>query len=152
MAYSDLTAGLRERLGVTDANATDEELLAALDETLEEQADTTPTATLPEGVVAIDATALAELRQNASAGAEARAEQTSARRDGIVDTALREGRITSASRDHFRAMLDSDETATTSLLASLAKNTVNVTEIGTSDSLTDSDDALYGSIYGKKEA
>ena len=49
-------------------------------------------------------------------------------------------------------MLDSDETATTSLLASLAKNTVNVTEIGTSDSLTDSDDALYGSIYGKKEA
>ncbi|WP_424446443.1 head maturation protease, ClpP-related [Microbacterium sp. CH-015] len=152
VAYSDLTAGLRERLGVTDANATDEELLAALDETLEEQADTTPTATLPEGVVAIDATALAELRQNASAGAEARAEQTSARRDGIVDTALREGRITSASRDHFRAMLDSDETATTSLLASLAKNTVNVTEIGTSDSLTDSDDALYGSIYGKKEA
>ena len=154
VAYSDLTAGLRERLGVTDADATDEALLAALDEALEEQAEApeAPTAALPEGVVAIDATALAELREGARAGAEARAAQDTARRDGVIDAALREGRITSASQSHFRAMLDADEAAATALIASLASNTVNTTEIGTSDSINDADAALYGEIYGTKGA
>lgn len=154
VAYSDLTAGLRERLGVTDADATDEALLAALDEVLEEQAEApeAATAALPEGVVAIDATALAELREGARAGAEARAAQDTARRDGIIDAALREGRITSASQSHFRAMLDADEAGATALIASLATNTVNTTEIGTSDSINDADAALYGEIYGTKGA
>ncbi|WP_314429596.1 head maturation protease, ClpP-related [Microbacterium lacticum] len=154
VAYSDLTAGLRERLGVTDADATDEALLAALDEALEEQAEApeAPTAALPEGVVAIDATSLAELREGARAGAEARAAQDTARRDGVIDAALREGRITSASQSHFRAMLDADEAAATALIASLASNTVNTTEIGTSDSINDADAALYGEIYGTKGA
>ena len=113
MAYGDLQAGLRERLGVTDADASDETLLAALDETLTEQADTTTetaaAAALPEGTVAIDATVLAELQSNARLGAEARAEQESTRRDAIVATALREGRITAASRDAWRAQLDTNE-------------------------------------------
>lgn len=154
VAYSDLTAGLRERLGMTDANATDEELLAALDEVLEEQAEApeSATAALPDGVVAIDATALAELREGARMGAEARAAQDTARRDGIIDAALREGRITSASQSHFRAMLDTDEAGATALIASLATNKVNVTEIGTSDSINDADSALYGEIYGTKGA
>lgn len=154
VAYSDLTAGLRDRLGVTDADATDEALLAALDEVLEEQAEApeAATAALPEGVVAIDATALAELREGARAGAEARAAQDTARRDGIIDAALREGRITSASQSHFRAMLDADEAGATALIASLATNTVNTTEIGTSDSINDADAALYGEIYGTKGA
>lgn len=153
VAYSDLTAGLRERLGVTDADATDEELLAALDEALEERAEATETATaaLPEGVVAIDATALAELREGARAGAEARAAQDTARRDGIIDAALREGRITSASQSHFRAMLDTDEAGATNLIASLATNKVNTTEIGRSDALSDSDDALYAAAFGDDE-
>lgn len=154
VAYSDLTAGLRDRLGVTDADATDEALLAALDEALAEQAEAPEAATaeLPEGVVAIDATALAELREGARAGAEARAAQDTARRDGIIDAALREGRITSASQSHFRAMLDADEAGATALIASLATNTVNTTEIGTSDSINDADAALYGEIYGTKGA
>lgn len=155
VAYSDLTAGLRERLGVTDADATDEELLAALDEALAEQPDTTPEANasaLPEGTTVIDKTVLAQLQEGARMGVEARAAQDSARRDGIIDAALRDGRITSASHGHFRAMLDADESAATQLIASLAPNKVNVTEIGRSDALTDSDDALYGAIYGSKEA
>ena len=154
VAYSDLTAGLRDRLGVTDADATDEALLAALDEALAERAEApeAATAALPEGVVAIDATALAELREGARAGAEARAAQDTARRDGVIDAALREGRITSASQSHFRAMLDADEAAATALIASLASNTVNTTEIGTSDSINDADAALYGEIYGTKGA
>jgi ATP-dependent protease ClpP protease subunit len=152
VGYDDLKAGLRERLGVTDAAASDETLLAALDESLEEQADTiTPPAALPNGTVAIDATVLADLQSNARAGAEARAEQDSARRDAIVRDAMREGRITAASRDTWRAQLDADEQGTTKLLGSLATNTVPVVEIGHSDTLTSADDALYGNVYGSEK-
>lgn len=153
VAYSDLKAGLRKRLGVTDAEATDETLLAAVDEALAEQPEnTTVTAALPEGTVAIDATVLADLQAGARAGAEARAAQDATRRDGIIDAALREGRITSASQAHFRAMLDADETNATALIASLAKNTVNVTEIGKVDAIDDADAALYDRVFPTQKA
>ena len=150
VAYSDLTAGLRDRLGVTDAAATDETLLAALDEALAEQPEPIPTAAaaLPEGTVAIAATVLADLQNSARAVTELRAAQDKSRRDGIIDNALREGRITSASHSHFRAMLDADETKATALIASLAPGTVNTTEIGKVDALTSADDALYASAWG----
>ena len=155
MAYGDLQAGLRERLGVTDADASDETLLAALDEALDEQADTTTetaaAAALPEGTVAIDATVLAELQSNARLGAEARAEQQRERRDGIVAAALREGRITAQSRDDWRARLDKDEKGYAEVLASLPKNTVNVEEVGHSDTLTSSEDSLYAAMYPATE-
>lgn len=153
VAYSDLQAGIRERLGVTDAAASDETLFAALDEALAEQpTPPAPTASLPAGAIVMDATALAELRANAALGAEARRAQESDRRDGIVNSALAEGRITAASSAGWRAQLDNDEEGITSLLASFPKNTVPVTEVGKADSLTSADDALYGSIYPKKEA
>lgn len=138
VAYDDLKAGLAKRLGVTDASASDEELLAALDETLDEQADPTPepaaepapAAALPEGTVAIDSTVLTQLQENAQRGAEARAEQDKARRDGIVANALKTGRITAASKDDWRARLDKDETGFAEVLAGLPENTVPVDEIG----------------------
>lgn len=144
VAYDDLTAGLRERLGVTDADANDETLLAALDEALAEQAEPTPAAAaLPAGFTAIDESVLADLQKNARAGAEARAEQERTRRDGIVEAALREGRIASASKAAIRANLDTDEAGTIAFLATLPKNTaVPVTEVGHSDSLTSAADAL----------
>ncbi len=152
VAYSDLKAGLRSRLGVTDAVDSDDELLAAVDEALAEQADDTPTATLPDGAVAIDATVLAELQTNARLGAEARAEQDRTRRDGIVSAALREGRITSASRETWRAQLDANEEGTTALLNSLAANTaVPVSELGHADSVLDADEALYQSVFAPKK-
>ncbi len=150
-----IKAGLRDRLGVTDADASDEVLLAALDQALEEQADNpnepAAAAALPEGTVAIDSTVLAELQANARLGADARAEQDNARRDAIVATALREGRITAASRDTWRAQLDTSEESTTALLATLAKNTVPVAEVGHSDTLTSSEDSLYNAMYGSTE-
>ncbi len=156
VAYSDLTAGLRDRLGVTDADATDEALLAALDEALAEQAEnTTESAAIPAvpaGMQLVDETVLADLKAGAKAGADALAAQTTARRDGIIDDALRTGRITSASQEHFRAMLEADEASATKLITSLATNTVNTTEIGKSDAINDADAALYGEIYGTKGA
>ena len=151
VAYSDLTAGLRERLGVTDANATDDELLAAVDEALAEQADenSAASAALPEGTIAVDATVWEETQSNARLGAEARAEQDRTRRDGIVADALRAGRITPKSKAEWRARLDKDEKEYASVLASLPKNTaVAVNEVGHSDTLTSSDDALYAAFTG----
>lgn len=149
-----IKAGLRERLGVTDADASDETVLAALDEALAEQAETTPqpaAAALPAGFTAIDESVLAELQANARLGAEARAEQERIRRDGIVADALREGRIAAASRDAVRAQLDKDEAGTVAFLNTLPKNAVPVEEVGHSDTLTSADDALYGAVYGSTE-
>lgn len=154
VAYSDLTAGLRKRLGVTDAEASDEELLAALDEALEEQAENTtqaPAAALPEGTVAVDATVLAELQNGARLGAEARAEQARARRSTILDQAIQDGRITAASRDQWNALLEDNEEGTTQLLATLPKNTIPVAEIGHSDTIHSADEALYSQAFGENE-
>jgi ATP-dependent protease ClpP protease subunit len=144
-------AGVRERLGVT-AEASEEAVLAALDEALDEQADNTPVAALPAGTVAIDATVLEELQANARAGAEARAEQERTRRDAIIDAALRDGRITSNSAPTWREQLDVNEEGTTALLNGLAANTATpVREIGHSDSLTSAEDALYNEVFGSDE-
>lgn len=148
-----IKAGLRERLGVTDADATEEQLLAALDEALEERAETTTatTATVPEGVVQVDAAAFEELRANAALGAQARAEQQADRRDAIVARAVGEGRIAPKARATWRARLDKDEEGTVELLNSLEVNTVPVIEVGRADSITDADEALYAAAFGDDE-
>jgi ATP-dependent protease ClpP protease subunit len=126
-----LTAGIRERLGVTDANASEEQLLAALDERLTQPANTITEA--PAGTVLVDEGRLAELEAAAQAGVRALAQQDSDRRDRLVTEALSEGRISAATRDTWRAQLDANESVTTALLASLPKNTVPVAELGHSD-------------------
>ncbi|MBN7792422.1 head maturation protease, ClpP-related [Microbacterium esteraromaticum] len=151
VANDDFKAGLIERLGMTDADASDEAVLAALDETLDEQADPNPAAQLPEGVVAIDATALAELRSQAAQGVQALAAQTKARRDGIIGDALASGRITPDSKDGFRALLDADEERTAKVLAAMVPNTVPVAEIGHAVGEVSADDALYAAAWGTDE-
>jgi ATP-dependent protease ClpP protease subunit len=142
-----LQAGLRTRLGVTDsAELTDEQLLAAVDEALAEQADTTATA--PAGTVLIDEAALTELRNAAQAGVTALATQDAARRDAIVQAAVNAGRIAPASRAAWREQLDVNEAGTATLLNSLAANTIPVVEIGNADEATSADDALYSAFYG----
>jgi len=145
VAYSDLTAGLRERLGLTDATASDETLLTALDEALEERASTTEA---PEGTVLIDASVLADLQNNAQAGVTALAAQSAARRDGIVNAAVASGRITPATRDTWRAQLDTNEEGTTALINSLATNSaVPVNEIGHQPADASGDDAEYYALF-----
>lgn len=134
-----IKAGLRERLGVTDAEASDETLLAALDEALTEQAES-PTVSAPEGTQLIDTAVLASLQSDAAAGREARAQQDGERRDRVITAALNDGRIAPASQALFRAQLDKDEEGTTALLNSLPKNKVPVAEIGKSDLPGDTDD------------
>ncbi|MGU3409122.1 head maturation protease, ClpP-related [Microbacterium sp. M1A1_1b] len=151
VAYDDLKAGLRTRLGMTDADVTDEQVFAALDEVLEEQA-TTPTGTTPDGTVLMDAAALADLQAAAQEGRAARAEQDRTRRDGIVNAAIDDGRIAPASADTWRAALDRDEDGTVGILGTLAKGAVPVAPSGYTggvDEATDEDRA-YDSIFPKE--
>lgn len=156
VAYSDLTAGLRERLGVSDATADDETLLAALDEALEEQAETPEASapTLPDGAIAVDKGAHEKLQEDAAAGRKAMDMIDGQRRDGIVAKALKEGRIAANSSAGWRKQLDQDEEGITTLLNSFPANTVPVTEVGQSDTVGSAEDALYNAAFGsdKKEA
>ena len=146
MAYDDLKEGLRTRLGVAEAEPNDEMLLAALDEALAEGDEPQPTPATANTIV-VDAEVFAGLQRDAQDGRDARAEQVSTRRDGIVSQALREGRIAPASRNDWRTALNHDEDGTVKLLATLPKGTIPLAEVGHSDELSDSD-ALYAVAWG----
>jgi ATP-dependent Clp endopeptidase proteolytic subunit ClpP len=146
MSYDDLQAGLRTRLGITDAALTDDQLLAGLDEALAEQPEAT-TPSIPAGTALIDSAVLADLQASAALGREARAEQDTARREGIVNTAITEGRIAPASRDSWLAALETNESGTATLLGTLATNTIPVREIGSADEVSD-DDRAYALAWG----
>lgn len=165
VAYEDLTAGLRERLGVTETTLTDDELLAALDESLAERAEpdaapaaeTAPAATAaPEGSVIVEAGAFAELQRQAGLGATAHANMQAQRHEGIVQNAIDEGRIAPASRPHFLAQLGRDEAGTIAALATFPKGTIPVAEIGHSESEAATDNQRLAAKAGwgttKKEA
>jgi ATP-dependent Clp endopeptidase proteolytic subunit ClpP len=165
VAYEDLTAGLRERLGVTETTLTDDELLAALDESLAERAEpdaapaaeTAPAvAAAPEGSVIVEAGAFAELQRQAGLGATAHANMLAARHAGIVQNAIDEGRIAPASRAHFIAQLGVDEAGTVAALATFPKGTIPVAEIGHSESEAVTDNQRLAAKAGwgttKKEA
>jgi ATP-dependent protease ClpP protease subunit len=126
-----LNQALRERLGVTDEGIDENGLIAALDEALAEAPEPAPAAaaTLPEGLVAIEATVLDELRGQASAGAQARAQQVKEHREQLVKAAVDDGRIAPARRDHWLAQLEADPGAET-VLTNLAPGLVPVAEIG----------------------
>lgn len=145
MAFESLMAGLRERLGATDA--TDEAaILAAVDEALAARANVTP----PEGVALIDQGVLDALKADAEAGRVAREAQVTARRDRIIAAALTEGRITKASAEAFRAQLDVAEEGTVAILSTLAPNAaLPVGEIGyTGGADESSEDVIYNKAWG----
>lgn len=151
-AMSDtLKAGIMQRLGVTDAALDEDGILAALDEALAEQEQPT-NQTPPEGVVMVDKTVWEQTQNDAAAGRQAFEAQASARRDQIVDRAIAEGRITAASSDKYRALLDVDESATVNLLDTLATNTVPVAPKGYTGGINEAsdEDVLYSKLYTKE--
>ena len=146
-----LKAGLRDRLGITDADLSEDGLLAALDEALQEQADeTAPTAQVPEGTVLVDAAQFEALQAQAAEGAQARAEQVADRRNKIVDAAVADGRVAPANRQAWRDNLDRDEDGTAALLATLSPaREVPVGEIGTGVA-PEGEDAAYNKLFPKE--
>ena len=138
VASDTLVAGLRERLGITDAETDEDSILATLDERLAKPA----APALPDGVVAVEQGVLDGLKADAAAGRQAREQQIKDRRDGIVAKALREGRIKRPAVESFRALLDKDEAGTAKVLEALEPDTaVPVNEIGSSLDAEPADDA-----------
>lgn len=147
MSFETLMAGLRERLGVPDA-ADEATVLAAVDALAgRDTGHTTP----PDGVVMIDADMLAELQAAAADGRAARAQQATERRAQLVATAINEGRIPPARREHWIAQLDADEEGAAVVLAALAPNTIPLTPTGTTGGIseTSDDDLNYELLYGR---
>lgn len=149
---------LIERLGLS-AEATDEEILEAIDAELEDNDDDpgegggeSAAAQLPEGVTAISADVLAQLQADAAAGRQAAEAQASERREAALAAAVREGRITPAARATWLERMKADEAGTVALLETLAKGSAApVAEIGHSDEPENADEALYASIFGSPE-
>ena len=153
MASGTFLADLRARLGITDAAADEAVILAALDETLAEQAEP-QTAALPAGVVAIESGVLENLRADAAAGRQALANQQSAHRDLLITNALKAGKITAAQRKQWRDALDKDEDGITALLDSMAASVpVDAKAVTAPEDDLSADDSNYDAIYNsKKEA
>lgn len=145
-----LTA-LRNKLGVAE-NADEATILAAVDEALTERAEApaAPQAAIPEGTVLVDSAQLAELRADATAGRQARTQQETERREGLVAAAVREGRIPPARRDAWLAMLEADPDSEQTL-AALAPGLVPLSELGHAgepDTGVTEDDAVFAALFG----
>lgn len=148
--------GFIDALGITDADVTDEAILAATREALAEQptagastTTTAATAALP-GTVVIDSTQLAALQADAAAGREAREEQNSARRAAVLDKAIAEGRIAPANRATFATLLATDEAGTVAQIAELApvfSTTAKAYQGGAAEA-GDEGNLTYDMVYG----
>lgn len=146
-------AKLRDALGLT-ADASDVEVQAALAAsgiTTAAATDTPapPTATLPEGVVAIDAETLEGLQVAASRGVEAHTRLETQDRDSTIRAAIAAGKIAPARREHYELAWQSDAEGTKQVLAALAPGLVPVAATGyAGDGETVGDlDAEYAALF-----
>jgi hypothetical protein len=160
-SMSTLSEGLRERLGIEDAELDEDALLAALDEALAERADNpdrtgelaepaAAVASLPPGTVAIDEATLAELREQAAQGVAARAQQVTEARDRALDDAVKAGKFPPARREHWATLWDADPDGTRQTLAALAEGTVPLADIGEPGGLdtgASSEDAEFDRLF-----
>ncbi|MGO2360007.1 MAG: hypothetical protein ACTH6N_02650, partial [Brachybacterium tyrofermentans] len=133
--------------------ATEDTILAAVDEALAERAEPAPKFSPPEGTVLMDSDQVEQLRADARAGADARAQQISDRRAGIVDAAITDGRIAPARRDHWVAQLNADEEGATEVLASLTAGTIPLAPAGFTGGVDESndEDAVYAKYWPTTE-
>lgn len=138
MAFTDeQITTMRQRLGIAD-DADEQTIVDAMVEALDEQAaqpEGEPALAgataqagvrLPDGVVAVDAAQLEQLRRDAQAGAEARARQVREDRERLVQAAVADGRIAPARREHWVAALDADHDGAAATLAALTPGLVPV--------------------------
>jgi len=157
-----LSEGLAELFGVP-ADADDETILAAAKEALDERVDVEPLPVEPveptieqaaavaaqHNLTLVDSATFEALQDQARAGAEARAVQLRESHERIVDSAISEGRVAPASRDHWLKQLEADPDGITNVINALPA-VIPVTEVGhaISNNETDDDDSLYGRLFG----
>ncbi|UYG15772.1 ATP-dependent Clp protease proteolytic subunit [Brachybacterium huguangmaarense] len=151
----DIKKGLIDRLGISDAEVTDEDILAAVDEALAERAEAQPTNAEfapPAGTVLMDADQLDELRSQAAQGVEARNQQVADRRAQIVDSAINDGRVAPARREHWLAQLTADEEGAAAVLNTLAPGTIPLAAKGFTGGVNEAtDEDLYNRAWPQTE-
>lgn len=138
---------LRQRAGVADG-ADFDTCVAALGEALEEQA--APAATIPDGMVLMDSTQQQHLLADAAAGREARNQQQLEQREGLVNAAVRDGRIAPARREHWLNALTADPEGTEQLLGNLAPGLVPMDSLGHAGHepvTVSADERLYDNVW-----
>lgn len=148
----------RKRLGLPE-DATEEQISEALaaeeteeevEQTETEETEETSEVEQPEPVAAADGTVQVDkgtwetVQAQAREGAAARAEQINIDRERKLDEAVKAGKIPPGRKDHYRKLHKADPEGTEQLLASLAENTVPVSEVGVAT--TDSDEAVMQQI------
>jgi hypothetical protein len=152
-----LDKGLRERLGLAD-DADEDAILAAVDalrETDSEATDDKPedeqpaAPALPEGIVTIDEATLTQLREQASEGVAARAQQRTEARDRALDDAIKAGKFPPARRDHWVRLYDADPDGAKTTLASLEAGLVPLADQGApgGEETTESFDAEFDRMF-----
>lgn len=170
------TEDLRKRLGITDENADEATILAALDEVLAEQAGSspqggapTPTPTagpapqvetqpvaqvssgkLPAGAVVIDQATLDSLQASARRSDEVVARLAADERDRTIEAAVRDGKITPARVEHWRNAWKADPEGAKQALASMPKNMVPVSPTGSDDYDVD-DSPEFASLFPSEQ-
>ncbi|MDO3312388.1 Mu-like prophage I protein [Mycobacteroides abscessus subsp. abscessus] len=151
----DIKEDVAKRLGL-GPDATDEDVLAALDKLARTEEEDTAEDTTTEGdnpaeagadtavdgkelvaaaakagLVLMDPARVSKLESDAAAGAVARATQIAEAHAKVVDAAVAKGKITPPRRDHFLTLMKADPEGTTALLDSIpAETAVPLTEIG----------------------
>lgn len=158
-----LQEGLAQLLGVP-ADADEDTILAAAAEALNERADDdTPAAPAEPSVeqltevaarhnlTVIDAEQHAALLAAAQAGAEARAQQIREGDERLVDAAIAAGKFTPARREHHLTALAADREGHTAVINAMAPGLVPLAEQGhgVTGEITNPDDAIYASLFGK---
>ena len=152
--------GLAELFGVS-ADADDEAILAAAKEALEAVAATDEPAEPVEptieqaaavaaksGLTLVNSETLVALQDQARAGAEARALQVREAYERIVDSAISEGRIAPASREHWMTQLTADPEGIQNVIAALPA-VIPVTELGHAiTNEADDENDLYSKLFG----
>lgn len=152
-----LNESLVQRLGIT-ADADDDEILKAIDE-LVSNSDTNPdapaavdvedltvdqlaAAARKHGLTVSDAAADQQLRADAAAGREARAQQVREHRERVVGASINAGKIPPARKEHYLGLMEKDPEGTETFLNDLpAQASVPMTELGHSgDPIDESDD------------
>ena len=156
-----LQEGLAQLLGIP-ADADEDTILAAAAEALAERADDTPAPAEPSveqltevaarhNLTVIDAEQHAALLAAAQAGAEARAQQIREADERLVDAAIVAGKFTPARREHHLTALAADREGHTAVINAMAPGLVPLAEQGhgVTAEITNEDDVVYTSLYGK---
>ena len=158
-AMPTLHEGLAELFGVS-TDSDDETILTAAKGALEERTAVEPAApaeptieqaaaiAAKSGLTLVNSETLTALQDQARAGAEARALQVRESFERIVDSAVTDGRIAPASRDHWLTQLSADPEGIQNVISALPA-VIPVTEFGHAiTNEADDDDSLYSRLFG----